>query len=67
MFCVRKGIGIRIDDLALDLVGPASIVSQASSSSSYITLCHRESFAIVKRLDASNEVDVLLDQIGEVD
>lgn len=64
--CVCEGVLVGIDNLALDLVGPASVVSQASSDHTNITLGHTKSLAIVERLNSSDEVQVLLNQIGEL-
>jgi hypothetical protein len=64
--CVCKGIWVGVDNLALDLVGPASIVSQATSNHRNINLCHSDGLAVVERLDGSQEVGILLNQIGEL-
>jgi hypothetical protein len=64
---VCKGISICVDDLALNLVGPATVISQAASNHTNITLGHSKSLSIVQRLNSSQEVDVLLDQVGKVD
>lgn len=64
--CVCEGILVGVDNLALDLVGPASVVSQASSDHTNITLGHTKSLAIIERLNSSDKIQVLLDQIGEL-
>lgn len=65
MSCVRKGLRVGVDNLALDLVGPASIVSQGSRRRTNIALGDGKGLSIVKRLDSSQSVDILLHQVGE--
>jgi len=65
--CVCEGIRVGIDNLALDLVGPASVVSQAASNGTNISLGHAKSLAVIERLNSSEEIEVPLDQIGELD
>lgn len=65
---VCKGVWVCIDNLALNLVGPATIVSQAASSHGHISsLCHTESLSVIERLYSSQKVYVLLEQIGKLD
>lgn len=59
-------VGCSIDDLALNLVGPAAIVSQAASAAGNIdVLGHAEGLAVVQCLDCSEEVGILLKELGE--
>lgn len=67
MSCVCEGIRVGIDNLALNLVGPASVVSQAASNHADVSLGHTKSLSVVERLNSSEEIEVLLNQIGELD
>ena len=67
MSCVCKSIGVSVDNLSLDLVGPASVVSQAASNHADVNFCHADGLTIVEGLDSGQEVCVLLDQVGKVD
>jgi hypothetical protein len=64
---VGKGIWVCVDNLALNLVGPTTIVSQAASNHRNINLCHTDRLPVVERLNSSQKIEVLLNQIGEVD
>lgn len=59
-------VGGDVNGLALNLVGPSSVVSDAASNSADITLGHGDGLAIVKRLDGSEELEVLLNEIGKL-
>jgi hypothetical protein len=64
---VVEAVGCCVDDLALNLVGPSSVVPQATSSGGNIdVLGHAEGLAVVESLDGSNEVGILLEQIGKL-
>lgn len=56
-----------VDHLALNLVCPATIVPQAASGGANVALGHGDGLSIVERLDRSEEVDVLLEQVGQLD
>lgn len=57
---VVECVGCRIDNLALNLVGPTSVVPQTSSSSCYIdVLSHAEGLAVVESLDSGEKVGIL--------
>lgn len=62
-----EGLGVNIDGLALDLVGPAAIVPQASDNGINITTSHGDGLAVVERLDSYEEIPVLFDKSGEVE
>jgi hypothetical protein len=64
---VCEGVGVCVDDLALDLVSPPTIVSQAASNQADVNLCHSNSLSVVERFDSGEEVGILLNEIGEVD
>jgi hypothetical protein len=54
-----------VNGLALNLVGPPSIVSEAANNSTNIAPGHGDGFAIVQRFHGSEKVEVLLSQIGK--
>lgn len=60
-------VGGNVDGLAFNLVGPSSVVSDAASNGANVTLSHGDGLAIVKRLNGSEELDVLLNEIGKLD
>jgi len=61
-------VGCCVDNLALNLVGPTSVVPQATSGSGYINvLGHVEGLAVVESLDCGKQVGVLHEQVGELD
>lgn len=64
---VVESIGACVDDLALDLVCPTTVVSQAARCSSDVTLGHCEGFAVVERLNSSEEIDILVKEVRELD
>ena len=59
---VRGGI----DDLALDLVCPSTVVPQAAYAHADVDLGHGDGLAVVKRFDGSKQVKVLLEQVCEL-
>jgi len=65
---VVECVGCCVDDLALDLIGPTSVVPQTSSGSRYIdVLGHAEGLAVVEGLDSSEKVGILEEQVGKLD
>lgn len=56
-----------VNHLALNLVRPATIVSQAAHASADVALCHRDGLAIVQRLDCSKGLKIGLEQVGELE
>lgn len=58
--------GVNVDSLALDLVGPSTVVADASDDSTDITAGHRDGLAIVKGLDGGEEINVLLSDVGKL-
>jgi hypothetical protein len=64
---VVECVGCCVNNLTLDLVGPASVVPQATSGSGNVNvLGHGESLAIVESLDSGKEVDVLQEEVGKL-
>ena len=65
---VVECVGCCVDNLALNLVGPTSVVPQTPSSSCYIdVLGHAESLAVVEGLDSGEKVGILEEQVGKLD
>lgn len=55
-----------VNGLALDLVGPTTVVPKAAGDGTDVTLGHRNGLSVVERLDGGKQVKVLLDKFGEV-
>ena len=65
---VVECVGCCVDDLTLDLVGPASVVPQATSGSGNINvLGHGEGLAVVESLDSGEKVGILEEQVSKLD
>lgn len=64
--CVCKGIRVGINNFSFNLVCPTTIISQAASSGSDITLRHANRLSIIERFNCSDGITVLFDQICEV-
>ena len=63
---VVESVGGGVNDLALDLVCPATVVPQAANTHADVDLGHGDGLAVVERLDGSEQVKVLLEQVGEL-
>lgn len=63
---VVERLRIRLDDFARNLVGPSTVIADASSRIIDISLGHSQAFAIVKRLDSCQDICMLLYQIRQV-
>lgn len=55
-----------VKGLALDLVCPTSVVPYAADDGGDVSLCHGDRLAIVKRLDRSQQISVLLEEVGQL-
>ena len=64
---VVEGVGGGVGDTALDLVGPAAVVSEAACAHADVDLGHVKGLAVVERLNGCEEVEVLLEQLRELD
>lgn len=64
---VVEHIGSNINGLALDLVGPTTVVSEAANNSTDITTGVGDGLSVVKRLNSGEEVEVLLGEVGELE
>ena len=63
---VCESVGISVDSLALDLVGPSTIVTETASSQTNVDLCHRQRLSVVETFDRSKGVQVLLNQFRQL-
>lgn len=65
---IRVPGAVDLDDLALDLVGPAAVVPEARRSLARVeALCDGEGLAVVEGLDGRDLVNVTLDESGDLD
>ena len=64
---VVEGVGGGVHGLALNLICPATVVSQAASAHADVDLGHGDGLAVVERLHGGEQVQVLLEKVGEVD
>ena len=56
-----------VNGLALDLVGPATVVADALDDGAEVALGHGDGLAIVEGLDGGEKVEVLLDNVAELE
>lgn len=63
---IGEGLVVGVDDLTLDLVGPAAVVSEAPGSVGDVCLGHGQGLAVVEGLDGGNGLDIPLEQVGEL-
>lgn len=64
--CVGKGIGVGVNGLAVDLVGPSGVVADAANGVTHVNLGYVESLAVVSGLQSSQVVNVPLHQVGQL-
>lgn len=64
---VVEHVGVNVEGLASDLVGPATKVSQDTDNGTNVTAGHGDGLAIVQGLDGGQEIGVLLDNVGELE
>ena len=55
-----------VDGLAHNLVGPTSIVPDARSHGTDVSLGHRDGLAVIERLDGGEEGEILLNEVGKL-
>jgi hypothetical protein len=63
---VVEGIWAGVDNLALDLVGPAGIVPQTANASTDVSFGHGNGLSIIQRLASGEFVEILLEEVGEL-
>jgi hypothetical protein len=59
-------LGSNINGLALDLVGPTTIVSEAANNGTNIATGVGDGLSVVERLDSGEKVEVLLSEVGKL-
>lgn len=65
---VVEAVGCCVDDLTLNLVGPSSVVPQATSGGRDIDVPgHAESLTVVESLNRGEKIGILLKEVGELD
>jgi len=64
---VMEHVGVDVDGLALDLVSPAAVVADAANDGSDITAGHSDRLAVVEGLDGSQQLGILLGNVGELE
>lgn len=63
---VVEHVGGNVDGLALDLVGPTGVVSQAANDGTDITAGVVDGLSVVERLNSGEELLVLLGEVGKL-
>jgi hypothetical protein len=64
---VVEHIGSNINCLALDLVGPTTVVSEAANNGTDIATGVGDGLSVVERLNSGEEVEVLLGEVGKLE
>lgn len=59
-------LGVDVNRLSVNLVGPAGVVADALDDGTDVAAGHGDGLAVVERLDGGNEVGVLLNNVGEL-
>lgn len=60
-------VGISLDNLSVNLISPTSVVSDATSNGSNITLGHGDGLSVVQRLDGGENEVVTVNQVCELE
>lgn len=63
---VGEGLGVGVNGLTGDLVGPATVVAQAASGSGDVALGHGDGLAVVQSLNSGQGLDVALEQVRQL-
>ena len=61
MSCVVEELGVGIDNFAVNLVRPTTVVPQATSCEGNVTLGQREGFAVIESFDRCKGINVLFE------
>jgi hypothetical protein len=64
---VAKHIRGNINSLALDLVGPSTVVTDGSNYSAHVAPGIGDGLAVIERLDGGKEILVRLKEVGELE
>ena len=65
IFRIVEVVGVCVDSVTGDLVGPSTVVPNATRDGLDITPRHGNRLSVVERLDGSQEVGVLVNEVGE--
>ena len=63
---VVESLGIRLNDLAVNLICPATVVSEGSGAHTNVDFGHTERFTIVQGFNRREEFEVLFKQICQI-
>lgn len=63
---VGEGLGVGVNSLTVDLVGPAGVVTEAAQSVGQVDLGHGEGLAVVEGLNGGDSINVALNQVGQL-
>lgn len=63
---VGEGLGVGVNRLTVDLVGPAGVVTDTAQSVGQVDLGHGEGLAVVEGLNGGDRVNVALNQVGQL-
>lgn len=63
---VGESLGVGVDSLTVDLVGPATVVAQAAGGVGNINLGHGDGLTVVESLDGGKGLHITLEQIGQL-
>lgn len=63
---VGEGLGVGVNGLTVDLVGPAGVVTDAAQGVGQVDLGHGEGLAVVESLNGGQSINVALNQVGQL-
>lgn len=63
---VGKRLRVGINGLAVNLIGPATVVAKTAGGASNVDLSHGEGLAVVKGFDSSKDVAITLKEVGQL-
>lgn len=63
---VVEAAGVGVDGLAVDLVGPAAVVTDAASRVGHVQPGHAHSLAIVKGFDVGEDLGITLEEVSQL-
>lgn len=64
---VGKRLRVGVNGLAVNLIGPATVVAKAAGGGGNIALSHGEGLAVVKGFNSSQDVAITLEEVGQLD
>lgn len=63
---VGEGLGVGVNGLTVDFVGPAGVVTDAAQGVGQVDLGHGEGLAVVEGLNGGQSINVALNQVGQL-